>query len=108
MVESGEIFGEKVDGTEPEQAQRRPEPYLQQKVSRLIIERLRMNEGVIGHWQDVSCPLLSSLYFILFGYALILDKRLWQLCRFRLISLRHCASCTPCHPIFYISLAIPR
>jgi ubiquinone biosynthesis protein COQ9 len=66
-VEGGEIFGEKVDRTESEQAQRRPEPSLQQKVSRLIIERLKMNEGVISHWQDVSyfIPFLPFTTFCL-------------------------------------------
>lgn len=48
-VESGEIFGSKLDATTPSS---RAE--VDERVKILIMERLRMNGEVIHHWQDVS------------------------------------------------------
>ncbi|EEH34034.1 hypothetical protein PAAG_05083 [Paracoccidioides lutzii Pb01] len=76
-VETGELFG----GVE---AEKKGKLSVEEKVELLILERLRMNEGIIGHWQDALAtmslpyniaPSVSELYKLSSDILYLADDR---------------------------------
>lgn len=66
-VERGEIFGaeyekktEAAGGGSSGGDRQTNSLSVEEKVRTLIVERLKMNENVIGYWQDVSLSFLNS------------------------------------------------
>lgn len=54
-VQKGEVFGDDVEDGGKSLS-------VEEKVKRLVMERLRMNEGIINQWQDVRIHFSPSLF----------------------------------------------